>query len=368
MSDMDDIPEPDKTGDAPHPRRAVHLFGQSAVEQQFIDAMKAGSVHHAWLVTGPRGIGKATLAWRMARGLIALSPNDPVPDDLSIHPDSPVFRRMAALGEPRLFLCRRPWNEKTKRLSAQITVDEVRRLKSFFTMSATDGGWRVAIIDAADDMNSSAANALLKVLEEPPDNVCIILVAHQPGRLLPTIRSRCRSVSLSPLDPDNLGLALDSIGLDVPPDMTALHQLAEGSVGQAVDLLSGDGDEIYGQIIKTMASCPNMDRGLVLDLADACVGPAAAPRYALTLRLIQLALGRLAKGAVVEGGLPEATDGEAAMHARIAPSPTAAARWAELVQSIGTRTDHAVSVNLDPGHVILDTFLQIEAVAAKTSV
>ena len=365
MADDAPIPEPDQTGDAPHPRHTPHIVGQQEAERSFLDAVAHDHMHHAWLLTGPFGVGKATLAWRIARYLIAQGPTPPVPETLDMSPDDPTFRRMASLGEPRLYLCRRPWNDKTKKLSANITVDEIRKLKSFFTLSAADGGWRVAIVDAADDLNTAAANALLKILEEPPDNVAIFLIANQPGRLLPTIRSRCRTLALSTLSVDDLGRALTQIGLPDPNDMAALHQIAEGSVGQAVQYMTGDGADIYADIVAILSKGTQLDRTGILALADACVGRGAEPSFGLTLHLIHLALARLAKSSVTPGGLPEATTGEAAMHQTLAPSPAAAVTWANLAQEISARTTHATAVNLDPSHVILDTFLHIEATAAK---
>jgi DNA polymerase III subunit delta' len=189
----DDIPEPDRTLGAPHPRATARLIGQDAAETTFLTAFNTGRLHHAWLITGPRGVGKATLAWRIAKFLLATPDDDggmfapPPPITLDL-PDSPILHRINALSESRLFLLRRPYDEKTARLRAEITVDEVRKMKSYFTLSAADGGRRVAIIDAVDDMNTAAANALLKLLEEPPAKVTLLLIAHQPARLLPTIR------------------------------------------------------------------------------------------------------------------------------------------------------------------------------------
>jgi DNA polymerase-3 subunit delta' len=181
------LPEPDRVEGAPHPRHTSELFGQSAAEAEFLDSFNSDRMHHAWLIAGPQGVGKATLAWRIAKFLLA-QPADkggmfggqaPArPDSLQIEPDHPVARRVGALSEPRLFLCRRPWDEKGKRLRQNITVEETRKLKSFFTLSATDGGYRVAIVDAADEMNTAAANALLKILEEPPEKTVLLLVSH----------------------------------------------------------------------------------------------------------------------------------------------------------------------------------------------
>ena len=212
MADPAELPEPDRIEGAPHPRETARLYGHEAAEAAFLDAAISGRLHHAWLITGPRGTGKATLAWRLARFLLATPPAGetglfgaaPPPMSLDIDPEHPVARRMRALSEPGLFLLRRGANDKGDRLSAEIRVDEVRKLKGFFSLSATDGGRRVVIVDAADEMNTAAANAVLKLLEEPPRGAVLLLVSHQPNRLLPTIRSRCRELRLAPLAPDDL--------------------------------------------------------------------------------------------------------------------------------------------------------------------
>src|SRR5699024_8214744 len=141
--------------------------------------------------TGPRGVGKATLAWRIARSWLATPPDAPPAETLALPAHHPVARSTAALPEPRLSLLRRAWDAEARRLKAVITVDEVRRMRWFFARSAPDGARRVVSIDAVDEMKLSAANALLKVLEEPPAAVTLLLVIHSPGGLLPTIRSRC---------------------------------------------------------------------------------------------------------------------------------------------------------------------------------
>ena len=222
MSDA--LPEPDRIDGAPHPRETARLIGHGAAEAAFLSAFRQGRLHHGWLISGPKGVGKATLAWRMARFLLATPEDDggmfapAPPETLDIAEDHPVARRMRAMAEPRLVLLRRGPNDKGTALSQVISVDEVRKVKSFFTLSAADGGRRVAIVDAADEMNTSAANALLKLLEEPPTGATLLLIAHQPNRLLPTIRSRCRTLRLQPLGPADLSQALTLAGDNVAPD------------------------------------------------------------------------------------------------------------------------------------------------------
>lgn len=363
MADDGSLPESDRVADLPHPRETSVLFGQDDAEQVFLNAAKAGRLHHAWMITGLKGVGKATLAWRIARTVLAGGPAEGQ-TTLDMDRDAPVFRRVAALGEPRLSLLRRPWDHDRKRLKAAITVDEARKLKSFFALSAADGGWRVAIIDAADDMNIAAANALLKSLEEPPQRALFILVAHQPGALLPTIRSRCRTLACPPLQAEDLAWALDAAGVPPPRDMTAAAQLSGGSPGQAAQLIADGGMELYADIIDALSSAPNIDRDKALALANACTGRGAETRYALTRHLVSLVLARLARHGVT-GPLPQAAPGEAPLFARLSPDNRAARAWADLSQTLTTQTTHAVAVNLDPSGVILDMLLRIDKEASR---
>ena len=224
MAATDPLPEPDRLDAAPHPRATQVTFGHGAQEAAFLQSFASGRLHHAWMLTGPKGVGKATLAWRMARFLLATPEDDggmfaaPPPASLDIPADNPVARRLLQLAEPRHFLLRRGPNDKETALSQVISVDQVRKMKSFFALSAADGGRRTAIIDSLDEMNPNAANALLKLLEEPPANVTLLLIAHQPARLLPTIRSRCREVRLQPLGAQDLADALTQAGGEVAPE------------------------------------------------------------------------------------------------------------------------------------------------------
>jgi DNA polymerase III subunit delta' len=350
--------EPDRHPSAPHPRETAALHGQEAAERAFLAAEATGRLHHAWLVTGPRGVGKATLAWRIARRLIAGERGA----TLDMAPDRPVFRQLAALASPQLFLARRPWDDKAERLRTAITVDEIRGLKGFFQLAAADGGRRVAIVDAADELNAAAANALLKVLEEPPPRAVLLLVCHRPAALLPTIRSRCRELRLTPLAPEPLARALAPAGAAAPAD-DRLAILAGGSVAAALDLIEGGGLELYAEIVEILRQSP-LDRRRLAALADAASGRAAAARYGLTLELAQLALGRLARAASGAASAPFSA-AEAELFARIGATPAQGRLWASLLPRLTDRAAHARAVNLDPAQVILDTFLQIDAAAAE---
>lgn len=359
----DEIPEPDRIEGAPHPRETATLHGQHQAEDAFLDVVRGGRLHHGWMLTGPRGVGKATLAWRIARWMIADMPQGDA--GLYIEPDTPEFRRIAALSEPRVLLCRRPWDDKTKKLRKQITVEEIRKLKTFFTMSAADGGWRVAIIDAMDDLNIPAQNALLKILEEPPEKVLFLMVCHQPGRLLPTIRSRCRELRLGALDPASLGSAMMDAGFAPDHDTEALASLSGGSVGEAVRLIADEGLVIYANLVMILSAAPRLDRVLIARMADACAGRGAEERYDLTLRLIALLLARLARTGATGVAPPAAVAGEAELLERLSPSVIAAQDWAQLAETSSARIGHGRLVNLDPAQVILDTFLAIDATARR---
>lgn len=365
-------PEPDRARGAPHPRETTRLIGQDAAERDFLDAYVADRLHHAWLITGPRGVGKATLAWRIARFLLATPLDDggmfgapAPPDTLDIDPNHPISHRMHALSEPRLFLLRRPWDAKSERLKQEITVDEVRKMKSFFSLSAADGGRRVVIVDAADELNVNAANALLKLLEEPPEDTVMLLICHQPSHLLPTILSRCRALRCRALDADEIAQALHHATINAGDNAGPLAALAGGSAGGALRLITMDGLALYAEIIAVFAA--NTNRPRALKLAESTVGRANVDRLALLLELFDLFLARLARAGIAGPPHPEAAPNEAQLLARLSPNPDAGHRWATLQQDLGARARHGRAVNLDPAALMLDIILKIHETAAKTA-
>ena len=362
-------PEFDRVEGAPHPRDTRILYGQQLAEAGFLAAVTSGRLHHGWLITGPRGVGKATLAWRIARFLLTLEPagaglfGDPEPPtSLNSPPGHPVLPRMAVLSEPRLKLVRRDWDAETKKLDSVITVDRIRKLKEYFQLSAADGGKRVAIIDSADEMNPQAANALLKLLEEPPKDVVLLLIAHQPSRLLPTIRSRCRELRCAMLGAEDIALALQGAGV-AAGDTVALAELSGGSVGEAVRLINLEGLAAYADLVALMATLPGLDRHRMLALTDSASGKGNEPRFDLIVRLTDIFLARLARTGLFAPP-PEAARGEAALLQRLSPDAIAARRWAALQAQLGTRARQGRSVNLDPAALLLDMVLTIDQTAA----
>ena len=365
-------PPPDQVPGAPHPRETTDLFGQTSAEAEFLGAFNAGRLHHGWLLHGPRGIGKATLAWRIARFLLAtpqatddgLFGGPAAPETLAIDPNHPVARRLLAGADPGLTTIIRTVNEKTGRMRDEIIVDDIRRLHRFFGLTATDGGHRVVIVDAADEMNANAANALLKMLEEPPARTTILLVSHQPSRLLPTIRSRCRGLRLEPLHAQDMQSAVSATGVEMPGNAGYLAALAAGSVGEALRLANLDGLQIYAELTGILGSLPRLDRPRALALAQSAAARGASERFELLLNLIDMALSRLARtGATGTPPSPEAAKGEAQILTRLSPDPDSARRWASVAAAITSRTRHGKAVNLDPAALVLDTVFKMQAVA-----
>jgi DNA polymerase-3 subunit delta' len=252
---------------APEPRANPIIIGHHAAETTLLDALHTGRMHHAWLITGPEGIGKATLAFRFARRLLA---GNPTQDSLALDPDNPVFRRVAAGSHADLLTVERMVNEKTRRMRTQIVVDDVRRITNFMSLTPAEGGWRVVVLDGVEELNPSAANALLKVLEEPPPRAILLLVCAAPGRLLPTIRSRCRRLRLAPLTDDLMGRLL----ADYLPAMSAdergrLTTLAEGSPGRALLLAEEEGLAVAAMVDKVLEALPNLPPTRGYEIADA---------------------------------------------------------------------------------------------------
>ncbi|TDK49683.1 DNA polymerase III subunit delta' [Antarcticimicrobium luteum] len=366
-------PPPDQVPGAPHPRQTPRLFGQDEAEQAFLSAFASGRLHHGWLLTGPRGVGKATLAWRIARFLLAtpdaaedgLFGAPPPPDTLDVEPDHPVAHRLLAGSDPGLATITRSVNEKTGRMRDEIVVDDVRTLNRFFGLSAADGGRRVVIVDCADEMNVSAANALLKMLEEPPARTTLLLISHRPSGLLPTIRSRCRTLRLAPLSPGDMRAALEQAGAELPGNAEHLAALAAGSVGAALRLTALGGLEIYGELMALLASLPRLDRPRALALAEAAAQRGGSDRFELLLDLIDIALSRLARtGATGAAPAPEAARGEAETLARLSPDAYRARAWADAAAEITARSRHGRAVNLDPAALVLDTVFRMQQTAA----
>jgi len=236
IENVEALPEADRAEGCSHPREVYTLLGHETAESRFLKAMRSGRLHHAWLLSGPKGIGKATLAYRMARKL--LGGESLLSTSLDIPKSDEIAQRIEALTHGNLFVLRRPYDTKLKRFRQDIPVDRVREVAGFFQETAAETGqWRVCIIDSADELNRNSENAILKLLEEPPSNTLFIMITSAPGRLLPTIRSRCMSLELRAVPSDQIKSWLSEHGSGSPDLIDAAIRLSRGAPGKALALV-----------------------------------------------------------------------------------------------------------------------------------
>jgi len=258
----------DTLPEIPEPAENPALIGHEAASATLAGAHASGRLHHALLFTGMQGIGKATLAFHLARHLLSGSEGELL---MPAVPTSSLFRLVAQGAHPSVLHLTRPYVERDKKFRSVITVEEIRRIGRFLAMTTHDGGYRVVIVDPADDLNVNAANALLKNLEEPPKRTLFVLISHSPGRLLPTIRSRCQVVRLSPLSPAGLKAVLAAVHAQVPAGEGALEDHiahAQGSARNAIMLTAFGGQEIAEAVGAFIAAAkPNV--GEASRIADA---------------------------------------------------------------------------------------------------
>jgi DNA polymerase-3 subunit delta' len=269
-----------------HPRETTVLYGHETAERAVLEAYRSGRLAHALLIAGPPGVGKATLAYRIARFILAhpdaAAPAVQAANSLSVAPDHGVARRMAAQAQVDFLVLERTVNEKTGKLRQDIAVDDVRKTVTFFGSTSGAGGWRIALVDAVDELNDYGANALLKILEEPPQKALLLLVSHSAARVLPTIRSRCRVMPLRELSAADIARAAAAASgrEENEPDVLRAAALAEGSVSRALALLSGNTLELRKQIVALLEGLPAMDRQALHGLGDRLYGTDPAMLHA----------------------------------------------------------------------------------------
>ena len=364
-------PETGETDDFA-PRKTARLAGQEDAERILLEGFTSGQLAHSWLLHGPKGIGKATLAYRFARFVLAhggaSEPNDASRDTLAISPNDPVYRRVATAAHADMVSVERGWDDKRKRIRDEIVVADVRSLASFFAMTPAEGGWRIAIVDAADEMNRNAANALLKILEEPPKKGLLILVSHAPGRLLPTIRSRCRKLALQPLSPDIIATLLAEQAPDVTAaDRAILAALADGSGGRALAMAKHGGLEVFRELIAILSRLPDLDIAALHQLGDRLARRGAGDSYALFTQLFVWWFARFIRHSASHVAMPTLVPGEDALVQHLAQRGDLE-QWVDVWDKVSSFFSRAETANLDKKQVILIAFAALSDAAKGKSI
>ncbi|HEU0063149.1 MAG TPA: DNA polymerase III subunit delta' [Hyphomicrobiaceae bacterium] len=363
--ELEATPEADRLEGFPHPRETTTLFGHAAAERTLAEAFAGGQMHHAWLLSGRGGIGKATLAYRLARHALAEPrERDAEAASLDVAPDTRAARQVKALSHPGLLLLRRPYDARAKRFAQSIPVDEVRRLKSFLGLTSAGGSWRVVLIDSADELNLNAANAVLKSLEEPPARTLFLLLSAAPSQLLPTIRSRCRRLDLDELAAEPLRAAVTAAlaarDMD-PPDAAAwgeLERIAHGSVRRALQLVAAGGLALNARIERLVGSLPRLDWQLAHALSDDMGYGAPEQSFATFFELFLDQLARLVRARATGQGSPAERD---LAERLIAPERLPA--WAEFWTTAVAEKADAGELNLDRKATLTSLFARLETLA-----
>ena len=353
----------------PAPWENPRLVGHEAAERHILEAVGSGRMPHAWLLCGPRGIGKSTLAHRFARFLLAGESAGGLfggPPSLSVDMELPSIRRMRAGGHADFRRIERSLDDRG-RLRRDVVIDDVRDLGEFMHLTPAEGGWRIAVIDAADEMNRNASNALLKVLEEPPRRAILILVAHAPGRLLPTIRSRCRKLKLRPLaDRTVVDLLGDYMPSSDPAQRGPLAEIAGGSIGQALTLAEAGSFTLYAALIDVVASLPQLDVVAAHGLGDRVArrGDEGEGEWRALTFLVDWWLQRLLRGGATGESAPALVPREQGLAERLLGAASLD-RWLEAWEKIRVLFARADTVNLDRKQVTLGALFTLQAAMAR---
>jgi DNA polymerase-3 subunit delta' len=333
---------------AADPRENPDLAGHEAAEQQLARSFRSGRMHHAWLVTGPRGIGKATLAFRLARWVLARGA-ERGGEGGSLHVDAahPVFRMVASGGHPDLRVLQRTVNEKTGKLRSEVSIEQAREAIAFLHLTPALGGWRVVVIDAVDNLSAAASNALLKALEEPPPRGLFLLVNHAISGALPTIRSRCQRLVLQPLAEEAVAAIVGRAAPALPEDeRRALARLADGSPGRALALAAAGGLALLREIEALLGKLPQLDPAALDRLADKTARAGEEAVGALRDLLLWWLAERVKAGAGAGSARPAGLD-----------------RWAAVWENTARLFERAEAASLDRKQALLEIFYDIQSTA-----
>ena len=342
------------------PEANPHLFGHAAAEQTMVRAWQAGRLPPAWLLRGPPGIGKATLAYRFARRLLAGAEYEAAAGD----PGHPIFRMVAGRAHPDLRVLKRELNSKTGKLRRDIIVDQVRDAETALHETAARGGWKVLIVDLADELNPNGANALLKLLEEPPSGTVMLLVCQRPGVLPRTILSRCMQLVLVPLPPAELAAALGQLAPELAPERrSVLAELAQGSPGRALELEADDRPGRYQALLPKLAQA-RTSIAARLDLATALVKGGEGRGFQGGAELLGMAVRRLAAHKAGGAAGPELFLGERALLDGLAAG-LGLDQWVAVWDKLAAFSVQVDRLNLDPVQALLQVMAMIGGEAAE---
>ncbi len=353
------------------PQENPILIGHEAAEERFVSAWQSDRLPHSWLITGPKGIGKATLAYRIARFVLAsassvqpagLFDEDRI-SDLYIDSDNSVFRHVANSTHADLQTLCRTVHPDTNKPRTSIVVADVRAAGRFMRLTTSADGWRVVIVDSVDEMNLSAANALLKVLEEPPEHTLLMLVSHSPGQLLSTIRSRCCQLKLQKLTDECVSKILALRSPDIPEaERLAIIRLSEGSPGRAFALIEDDGLALYRQLLILISNLPNPPVLEIHAFGDKLARVGAEQKFCTAMELLSYWLGRLARSGAEQGNAPLAiVPEEEGVGARLLAGARVD-RLIEVWEKINRLTNETTRLNLDRKQVLLTVFYVLQGV------
>jgi DNA polymerase-3 subunit delta' len=348
------------------PRRNPDFIGHDRAEATVLRGWASGRMHHAWLISGPRGVGKATLAYRVARMALAGAGGPDlfggVGPSLQFAVDSLVFRQVASGGHPDLLTVERCIDEKRDRRRSEIVVEDVREIGEFLHLKPAMGGWRVVIVDSADEMNRNAANALLKVLEEPPSRALLLIISHSPGRLLPTIRSRCRRLALGPLPAADVAALIGRLRPDMTgSDRDLLTGLAAGSIGRALEIAAADGVDLYKDIAGQLNRLPKLDAGELHGLADQVSAGGADGPFRLSTELLLDIMARAIRAGAT--GIAEGEGVASGLSRQIGSANLD--QWLDLWEKISRLFARTEAVNLDRKQVWVGAMLEIGGMAGR---
>lgn len=365
------------------PRNTHVIRGHKDAEKLFLDAYNAEKIHHAWMITGPKGIGKATLSYKLARFLLNNPPEvDQGPglfgdvlektalSSLDTDLESPANKLITAGSNGDLLVIERSEDPKTGKMRSNILVDDVRKINNFFHKTSSDGGWRVAIVDTADEMNRNAANAILKILEEPPKNSILIILAHAPGKLLPTIKSRCRMLPLKPLKSSTV---LEILSHNYPELERNLIDgyvsLSNGSPGYAISLIEHKGLKLYGEMLGLLSTMPNINVPLMHDFAGAITTKKSGDMFLLFSEMLSQFISRMIRHVSYLNSdhthnIKQAIENEFKLMEELG-TIIPLDQWAELWEKISAKMKVTDLLNMDRKQTVIDILNMINSALHK---